>query len=55
MALTQPKHLRALPEDVFHYYSPVSMQPRGRTPDWAMQHEPVLRIGDRFKFYAGIS
>ena len=55
LALTTPERLRPFGPDVYHYYSPVSMQPQGRVPRWAVGHTPVYRIDNRFVFYAGIS
>ena len=55
LALTTPDRLRPFEADVYHYYSPVSMNPVGRVPHWAVGHTPVYQIGDRFVFYAGIS
>lgn len=33
-----------------HYYSPVSMVPPGRVPDWAVGKTPVATVGDHLFF-----
>lgn len=38
-----------------HFYSPTSMQPEGRVPHWAVGREPILEIGNRFRFYESVS
>lgn len=40
---------------VLHFYSPVSMEPRGHTPHWAQGIDPVLTIEDRFRFFANVN
>ena len=52
-----PPEARPFPITTRHFYSPVSMQPAGRTPDWALGAEPLALAGVdpwRFRFYAEV-
>lgn len=54
-ALTMPPDLRPLSQEVMHFYSPGAMEPRYRVPNWARGQQPVVDLGEDFKFYADIS
>ena len=44
-----PAEINPLP-GILHYYSPVSMKPKGAEPHWASVGEEAFRLGDRFVF-----
>lgn len=47
------QYVRDLTNGATHFYSPRSMVPVGRTPDWAMLKTPCARVGSQL-FFKGV-